>query len=138
MFVDTSVVVAILSGEDDARDLAGQLQSAPIRITSVLVVLEAAMRLSTKLAVEPTEVETTIEDFLREAEIEVSPIDAHDGQAAVLAFAQYGKGRGHPAQLNLADCLSYACAKNRKLPLLFKGNDFSRTDIAHAPEYDHS
>jgi ribonuclease VapC len=130
MFVDTSVVVAILSGEEDACHWARQLEGAPMRVTSALVVLEATMRLSTKLAIEPTEVETTIEAFLREAEIEVSPIDAHDGKLAVQAFARYGKGRGHPAQLKLADCLSYACAKNRKLPLLFKGNDFAQTDIA--------
>lgn len=88
------------------------------------------MRLSTKLAVDPMDVETIIGDFLREAKIEIVPIDADDGRLAVQAFADYGKGRGHPAQLNLADCLSYACAKNRKLPLLYKGNDFAKTDLA--------
>lgn len=130
MFVDTSVVVAILSGEDDASDWAQRLERAPIRITSALVVLEAAMRLSTKLATDPLEVEAAIADFLREAKIEITPIDGADGHLAIRAFADFGKGRGHPAQLNLADCLSYACAKNRDVPLLYKGNDFSRTDLA--------
>ncbi|MDB5534215.1 MAG: hypothetical protein JWO28_2530 [Hyphomicrobiales bacterium] len=130
MFVDTSVVVAILSSEDDAAEWADRLEQAPRRMTSALVVLEAVMRLSTKLSVEPMEVEAIIGDFLREAEIETVPIDAEDGRIAVQAFANYGKGRGHPAQLNLADCLSYACAKNRGVPLLYKGNDFSQTDLA--------
>lgn len=130
MFVDTSVVVAILSAEEDASAWADRLEHAPIRVTSALVVLEAAMRLSTKLAVEPMMVEATIGDFLREAKIEIVAIDAEDGRVAVQAFSVYGKGREHPAQLNLADCLSYACAKNRKVPLLYKGNDFARTDLA--------
>ena len=130
MFVDTSVVVAILSKEDDAAEWADRLERAPYRMTSALVVLEAAMRLSTKLAIEPREVEAVIANFLREAEIETVPIDGGDGWLAVQAFASYGKGRGHPAQLNLADCLSYACAKNRGVPLLYKGNDFSQTDMA--------
>lgn len=59
-----------------------------------------------------------------------SSTPGHDGRLAVQAFSDYGKGRGHPAQLNLADCLSYACAKNRKMPLLYKGNDFAHTDLA--------
>ena len=129
MFIDTSVVVAILSGEDDAAEWAGRIDEVSIRVTSALVVLEAAMRLSTKLAIEPIEVGATIEAFLAEAEIDVIPIEARDGKLAVQAFADYGKGRGHPAQLNLADCLSYACAKNRDMRLLYKGNDFTQTDL---------
>lgn len=129
MFVDTSVIVAILSAEEDAALWAERLERAPVRLTSALVVLEAAMRLSTKMAIDPMDVDISIEAFLREAEIEITPIDERDGRVAVQAFANYGKGRGHPAQLNLADCLSYACAKNRSVPLLYKGNDFSRTDL---------
>lgn len=88
------------------------------------------MRLSTLLAIEPTIVGATIDAFLREAEIEIVPIAGDEARLAIQAFADYGKGRGHPAQLNLADCLSYACAKGRGVPLLYKGNDFSHTDLA--------
>ena len=130
MFIDTSVVVAILSDEEDAGFLAGHIEQASSRVTSALVVLEAVMRLSTKLAVEPEVAQAAVEALLAEADIEVVSIDAEDGRRAVRAFAEYGKGRGHPAQLNLADCLSYACAKNRSVPLLYKGNDFSHTDLA--------
>lgn len=129
MFIDTSVVVAILSDEDDAAEWSERIERAGIRITSPLVVLEAVMRLSTKLRVEPADAEEAIAAFLAEGGIEVVPIDPGDGWLAVRAFAAYGKGRGHPAQLNLADCLSYACAKNRGLPLLYKGNDFAHTDL---------
>lgn len=130
MFVDTSVVVAILSEEEDAGEWSNRIEAAPHRITSALVVLEAAMRLSTMLAVEPVVAETAIEAFLREAEIEIVPIHAGDAKLAIRAFSDHGKGRGHPAQLNLADCLSYACAKSRGSVLLSKGNDFSHTDLA--------
>lgn len=130
MFVDTSVVVAILAGEADAADWSAKIEQAPRRITSPLVMLEAAMRLSSLLAVEPIAAETAIEAFLREAEIEVVPIEGGDAKLAIQAFSDYGKGRGHPAQLNLADCLSYASAKSRGMSLLYKGNDFSHTDLA--------
>jgi ribonuclease VapC len=129
MFVDTSAVVAILSEEGDAADLARRIEEAPASITSALVVLEAVMRLSTKLAIDPIDVEAAVSEFLHEAGIAIVPIGSTAAKLAVQAFAAYGKGRGHPAQLNLADCLSYACAKEHGVPLLYKGNDFARTDL---------
>jgi len=129
MFVDTSVVIAILSDEDDADHWSERLEQNSNKITSPLVVLEAAMRLSTKLANEPLATEAFIEAFLEQAEIEIVPIEAGDAKLAIKAFSDYGKGRS-PARLNLADCLSYACAKSRNIPLLYKGRDFSLTDLA--------
>ncbi|KAA3450255.1 VapC toxin family PIN domain ribonuclease [Mesorhizobium sp. SARCC-RB16n] len=130
MVVDTSVVVAILSGEGDAGEWSNRIAAAPRKITSALVVLEASMRLSTMLAIEPVVAEKAIEALLHEAEIEIVSIDAGDAKLAIQAFSDYGKGSGHPAQLNLADCLSYACAKSHGSVLLYKGNDFSYTDLA--------
>ncbi|MHB9362253.1 PIN domain-containing protein [Mesorhizobium sp. W067] len=69
-------------------------------------------------------------DFLLEAAIEVVPIERGDAKLAIQAFSNYGKGRGHPAQLNLADCLSYASAKSRGMPSLYRGKGFSHTDLA--------
>jgi ribonuclease VapC len=129
MFVDTSVIVAILADEPDAAGFAAKLADAPHRYTSGLVILEAAMRLSSLLRVDPVEVEARIQQVLEEARISVIPINAGIAKRAVAAFATFGKGRGHPAQLNLADCMSYACAQAYRVPLLFKGNDFSQTDI---------
>ena len=59
-------------------------------------------------------------------------ITDHDAHTALVAFSRYGKGRGHPAQLNLGDCFAYAVAKNAGTTLLFKGDDFDKTDIRPA------
>jgi len=132
MFVDTSVIVALIAGEPDAPRYADLLARAERRLTSGLVVLEAAMRLSTLLRLDPVRAEALIHMLLDEAAITIIPIDGETATAAVAAFAVHGKGRGHPAQLNLADCISYACARTHGVPLLFKGDDFSRTDIEAA------
>lgn len=133
MFVDPSVVVALLAGEPDASLLADKIAAARTPVmTSGLVVLEAAMRLSTLLDLDPVFAEEKIGSLLAEAGISLLPIDGTIATAAVAAFALYGKGRGHPAKLNLADCMSYACARVAGVPLLFKGDDFSRTDIIAA------
>lgn len=128
MFIDTSVIVAILSKESDATEFANKIEAAQC-CTSALVVLEAAMRLSTKLGIDPVEVDRRIQALMDEAGITLAPMDARTASLAIKAFADYGKGRGHPAQLNLADCLSYACAKAQSIPLLYKGKDFSHTDL---------
>ena len=128
MFIDTSVIVAILSKESDATEFANKIEASRC-CTSALVVLEAAMRLSTKLGIDPVEVEQRIQALMDEARITLAPMDARTASLAIKAFADYGKGRGHPAQLNLADCLSYACAKAQSIPLLYKGKDFSHTDL---------
>jgi len=132
MFIDTSVVVALLAGEPDAGRFTARIAQAKAPITSGLVVLEAAMRLSTMLDLDPLLGETRIQALLDEAGIAIVPIDGVIATRAVAAFAAYGKGRGHPAQLNLADCMSYACARAHHVPLLFKGDDFSHTDIEAA------
>jgi ribonuclease VapC len=80
--------------------------------------------------VEPVEAGTFIARFLSEAGIAVVPIEPDDADAAIRGFTEYGKGRGHPARLNLADCLAYACAKRLDMPLLYKGDDFAKTDMA--------
>jgi len=128
VFIDTSVIVAILSKEPDATEFANQIEAAE-GLTSALVILESAMILSTKLGLDPVVVETRIQAFLDEARIKLAPMDAATASLAVKAFADYGKGRGHPAQLNLADCLSYACARAQGVPLLYKGKDVSHTDL---------
>jgi ribonuclease VapC len=87
------------------------------------------MRLTSLLKLPPLLIRERLEAFFIDADIRIIPIEAEHATVAVEAFACFGKGRGHPAQLNLADCLSYACAKRRGVPLLYKGNDFSRTDL---------
>ncbi len=130
IFVDTSVLVAIMARENDGLDWVDRIGASGVKITSPLVLLECTMRLTTLLAMEPAEVDEGLRDLLGELEIQIIPIEDEDAKVAVDAFARYGKGRRHPARLNLADCLSYACAKRRGLTLLYKGDDFARTDMA--------
>ncbi|MBV8183160.1 MAG: type II toxin-antitoxin system VapC family toxin [Hyphomicrobiales bacterium] len=132
MFIDTSAIIALLVREHDADHIADRISKSVVRYTSGLVILEACMRLSTLLDLDPVLVETQVETLLEQAGIEVIAIDDGIAKKAVAAYAAFGKGRGHPAQLNLADCMSYACAKSYRVPLLFKGNDFAQTDIRSA------
>lgn len=132
IFVDTSAVVAILASEPEAGDFAAKLEAAKQPISAGHVILEASMRLSTLLGLEPTVADRLVTRMLREARIAVVPIDEEIAHLAVAAFERYGKGRGHEARLNFGDCLSYACAQSHGVALLFKGNDFAATDIARA------
>ena len=75
---------------------------------------------------------TRLRILLSDAEIELTAFDAEEAEVGLRAFRRYGKGSGHRAQLNFGDCLSYAMAKTRNLPLLFTGNDFVHTDVEAA------
>jgi ribonuclease VapC len=134
MFIDSSALVALLAREADATRIATAIAAAATRRTTPLVLLEATMVLSTLLNVEPAAAQAAIRATLEEADISVEPLTEATAQAAVLAFARYGKGRGHKAQLNMADCMIYAAARLAGASLLFIGDDFSRTDIASVLE----
>src|SRR5438105_3023959 len=73
-----------------------------------------------------------VDEFLEEAEIAIEAVDAEQAKLARAAYRDFGKGSGHPAQLNFGDCFSYALARSRREPLLFKGDDFVHTDIRSA------
>ena len=90
---------------------------------------EAALAICRKRQVSVAEARDDVREFLDIARIGVVAVAPTDGDTALEAFALYGKGRNHPAQLNLADCFAYAMAKNHRAPLLFKGDDFDKTDI---------
>ncbi|RBP18086.1 ribonuclease VapC [Roseiarcus fermentans] len=127
-FVDTSVVVAILAKEPDWRECSRKVAAATERLTSPVVRLETSIVLAARLLVSPRQAEGQFERFLKEADVSEVGLDAAVGIAAVACFETFGKGR-HPARLNFADCLTYACARLHGATLLFKGDDFSKTDI---------
>ena len=129
MFVDTSVIIAIIMNEPEAEALSTTMGDANVCFTAPHVRLEACMVLSSRLNREVGAVETFFDELIEQSNTQMIPIDDSTARLAVQAFSTYGKGRGHPAQLNLADCLSYACAKAHGLPILFKGRDFSLTDL---------
>ena len=132
MFIDTSAVVAILAGEPDADRYLDLLARDIEKITGAHVRLEATIILARNLGLEIEAAEQLFDDFLIEARIAVVPITDAISRSAVLAFARFGKGRGHPARLNFGDCLSYGCAAEHGSPILFKGADFAHTDLEAA------
>lgn len=131
MYVDASALCSILSLEADAAALLAHIESAEKRFTSPLGVWEAAVNLPRLVGVSFEEAEADLTRFLSLMNIEIMPLAAETTSLALAAFRRYGKGR-HPAALNFGDCFAYACAKHHKVPLLYKGNDFSQTDIEAA------
>ena len=129
MFVDASAIVAILSGEPEADALADVLDGAKSPITSPVAILEATLGICRKRHASVAEARRDVMKFLEIAGVRTVAINATAGDAALDAFDRYGKGRGHPAQLNLGDCFAYAVAKTHDTSILFKGDDFSKTDI---------
>ena len=132
MFVDASAIVAVLTREAEADVFLDLIEAAPSSITSAIAVFEAAAGICRKRQSSIEQAQDDVMHFLAAANIRVVDISEAAGLEALLAFARYGKGRGHPAQLNLGDCFAYAVAKLNEIPILFKGDDFSKTDIASA------
>ena len=133
MFVDASVLLAILLHEPEADAFAAEIQTAARSCTSALAVFEALSALMSRKHLPRAVAEEEIHALLADGAIEVVAITQQIGHLAIDAFDRYGKGRGHPAQLNMGDCFAYACAKAHGLRLLYKGNDFSQTDLARSP-----
>jgi ribonuclease VapC len=133
MFVDASAIVAILTAEPEADAFLDTLDAAWSPISSPIAVFEAALGICRKHHASVAEAEKDVSEFLRTAGIRTVPITEKEAETALDAFGRYGKGRAHPAQLNLGDCFAYAVAKNYRTSLLFKGEDFSKTDIQVAP-----
>ena len=129
IFVDASAIVAILTREPEDAALAAALDASPNAITSPIAIYEAVLGICRKRHSSVAEAQLDIDAFLDAARIQVTPITDGERRAALDAFSRYGKGTGHPAQLNLGDCFAYAVAKNLGAALMFKGDDFSKTDI---------
>ena len=130
--LDASAIVAILTGEPEGDALTEALERASEITTSPVAVYEATLGLVRILRRSVEDAETDVMEFLHLARVVIQPIRPETAHVALEAFARYGKGRGHPARLNLGDCFIYAQAKAGGASLLYKGNDFSRTDIASA------
>jgi ribonuclease VapC len=126
--VDTSAVIAIVRGEPEASAFEAILDRADAAMMSVISYVEVHMVIAGR---RPNADFNRTEEWFQALGIEIVTVTPEQGTLAVKAFFEYGKGR-HPDRLNLSDCFAYALAKSRGLPLLFKGNDFSQTDLAPA------
>jgi len=125
MVIDTSAVLAILFGEPEAKVFAHAIAKDPKRLISAFSVLEAGVVLMARKGEAATR---ELDLLLHTAHMTVVTFDPDQAALARSAYEKWGKGR-HPAGLNLGDCCSYALAQTSGEPLLFKGNDFSRTDM---------
>lgn len=129
MVIDSSALLAILLDESEAAGFLRLVKSAPERRISAASFLETGMVLRR----DPSgERQALFEELIAALRLSIVPVTEQQARTALAAFAVYGKGHGHPAGLNFGDCLAYALAKVSGEPLLFKGNDFSQTDIQAA------
>ena len=127
--VDSSALIAILRREPEADSFLQVIATADGCLLSSVSLLETSMVLAGRTGDAASWSE--LDALIARAAMQVVAQDAGLAEAAREAFLRYGKGR-HPAALNLGDCASYALAKTHRLPLLFKGSDFARTDLMAA------
>ena len=132
LFVDASALVAIIRREPDAPLLIDRLRDDEARIMSGMALWEV-VRAIAKGGDDGMDVAAAlreVERFRTELGIMLVPIADAEAAEAIRAHARYGKGAGHPARLNMGDCFAYACAKTNGAGLLYKGDDFTHTDLA--------
>lgn len=129
MVIDTSAVIAMLGDEPDAARYELAIEQASMRLMSTATYLETAIVIENRLG-EPGGRELDL--WLHRTSVDLVAVQPDHAQLARVAYRKYGKGR-HPAALNYGDCFSYALAKISGEPLLFKGDDFARTDVTPVP-----
>ena len=126
---DTSAIVAIAFAEPEREAFVAALDRAERTLVSSVTAVEARMVVHARRGQRAV---VLVDDLLRLPFFEIVPPGSAEMDAAYAAFVAFGKGNGHPAALNFGDVFSFALAKTRGLPLLYKGRDFAETDIASA------
>ncbi len=129
MFVDSSALVSIIVDEPGSEEIAAKLARATSPTVSVVTQVETALSIGRYHDRDYQFGIDQVSDFIDRAEIKVVGVPADIVDDVLRAYVRFGKGTGHRAQLNFGDCFSYAFAKRLGVPLLFKGDDFSKTDI---------
>jgi ribonuclease VapC len=124
--VDTSALMAILLEEDGHTEFLSAIEKAPLAVMAAPTQFEYLMVSIGKLTDSGLPLARSL---LTSLNIKIEDYTEEHANIAADAFLRFGKGQGHPAQLNFGDCMAYALAKLLNAPLLHKGNDFSKTDI---------
>ena len=125
MVLDTSALLAILQDEPERRAINEALENADSRLLSVATFVEVSIVIDARYGAEGAR---DLDLFIEKAGIELVEVSPAQGRLARRSFSCFGKGR-HPAGLNFGDCFAYALAVDRDEPLMFKGDDFARTDV---------
>ena len=128
LFIDASALVAMLTDEPDAASLIDRMAEDAHRLSSAIAVWEATLAIARDRQCQPPEAFVLVDLFCRDMGIDLAPIGPSESAIAVDAYHRYGKGR-HEAKLNMGDCFAYACARTNNATLLYKGDDFARTDL---------
>lgn len=126
MVIDTSALIALLGMEPEAARLAAAIEADGTRLISAASVFEAAVVIESRYGPDGGR---ELDLMVAKAGLSVEPVTAQQAEIAREAWRRFGKGR-HPASLNFGDCFSYALARVTGEPLLFKGTDFTQTDVA--------
>jgi len=126
MILDTSAVLAILKDEPESSSFAEVIERIRVRRISAVTLFETSIVADRN---ENPALSQAVDEFMTLIQPIIEPVTEAQAWIARRAYREYGKGSGHPAQLNFGDCFSYALAKDRNEPLLFKGNDFIHTDV---------
>ena len=129
MILDTSALIAILRFEAEAREFAEIIERATQRRISAVTYVECGAVIDGSR--DPI-ASRRFDELVETAQIAIEPVTESQARIARQAYRDFGKGSGHPAKLNFGDCFSYALAKSKGEALLFKGRDFSRTDVKNA------
>lgn len=129
MIIDSSAIIAVLTHEPEGVEFARIMEfGRPLKMSAATYVETAAVIDRLRDPVQSRR----LDELIREAEIGIEPLTEAQALIARQAFRDFGKDSGHPAKLNFGDCFSYALARAVNEPLLFKGKDFSQTDIKSA------
>ena len=126
MIVDTSALVAIINLELDGPLYEGAIEASRVNRISAATYLEVSSVIDRSR--DPM-VSRRVDEILSVGKFVIEPVTETQARIAREAYRDFGKPSGHPAKLNFGDCFSYALAKSKGEPLLFKGQDFSRTDV---------
>ena len=129
MIVDSSALIAIVRAEPDAAVFAEALAHASGTVVSAANYVEAAVVADSSGDAVATR---RFDALMASARIQIAAVTEAQAFLARAAYRDFGRGSGHPARLNFGDCFAYALAKDRGEPLLYKGNDFSHTDVTSA------
>ena len=130
MIVDTSAIVAILRDEPDADRYGSALAQAAEVLISAGTYIETAVVIDSNR--DPV-LSGRLDDLLAAAQVTVEPVTIRHAELARRAYRDFGKSSGHPAGFNFGDCFAYALSRASGKPLLYKGDDFARTDVEAAP-----
>lgn len=129
LFVDASAMVAMIVKEHDHRALEARFGAATVTMCSAISLWETARALGKIRDVPIAEAADEADRFVADFGVELVPVGNAERIGAIDAYTRYGRGH-HPARLNMGDCFAYACAKANGARLLYKGDDFSQTDLA--------